>query len=169
MTTYRRRLTREKVLQVLYAYEMSKEPIALIVESNLAELKSEREDYEFARKLIYEIIKHQEELDRIITSKVAHWEFDRIALIDKIVLDMGICELMYFPDIPPKVTINEAIEVAKTFSTEKSGKFVNGVLDAILEDLRKANTLRKTGRGLVSDSLSSGTSTSNRPRPAKDK
>ncbi len=169
MTTFRRRLTREKVLQVLYAYEMSKEPIALIVESNLAELKSEREDYEFARKLIYEIIKHQDELDRIIKSKVAHWEFDRIALIDKIVLDMGICELLHFPDIPPKVTINEAIEVAKTFSTEKSGKFVNGVLDAILEDLRSSNTLHKTGRGRMSDSLSSGSESSDPPRPHKDK
>ncbi len=152
MTVFRRRLTREKVLQVLYAYEMSKEPIALIMESNLGELKSEKEDFEFAQKLIYEVVQHQEESDRIIKSKVAHWEFNRIALIDKIILNIGICELLYFPDIPPKVTINEAIEVAKAFSTEKSGKFVNGVLDAILEDLRTSNALHKTGRGLINES-----------------
>ena len=152
MTTYRRRLTREKVLQVLYAYEISKEPIALIIEANLEELKSEQEDFAFAQKLIYEVISHQEELEGYIKKKVAHWEFDRIAVIDKILLSIGICELLHFPDIPPKVTINEAIEVAKSFSTEKSGKFVNGVLDSILEDLSASNMLHKSGRGLINDS-----------------
>lgn len=58
----------------------------------------------------------------------------RIALIDKILLRMAICELLYFPDIPPKVSINEAIEIAKEFSTAGSGKFINGILDAILSD-----------------------------------
>jgi N utilization substance protein B len=154
MTTYRRRLTREKVLQVLYAYEISKEPIGLIMEANFAELKSETEDFEFAQKLVYEVISHQEELEKHIKVKVAHWEFDRIAVIDKILLSMGICELLYFPDIPPKVTINEAIEVAKTFSTEKSGQFVNGVLDAILEDLITSDSIRKTGRGLLTERIS---------------
>ena len=169
MTTYRRRLTREKVLQVLFAYEMSKEPIALIMENNLAELKSENEDFEFARKLIYEVIKHQEECTAIIKSKVANWEFNRIALIDKVLLDMGICEFLYFPDIPPKVTINEAIEVAKTFSTEKSGKFINGVLDGILEDLHKSNSLHKIGRGLVNTSPSSDAASNPRDHSKKGK
>ena len=167
MTTYRRRSTREKVLQVLYAYEMSKEPIALIIETNLVELKSDKEDFEFAQKLIYEVIKHQEEFDNIIKSTVAHWEFDRIAMIDKILLDIGICELLYFPDIPPKVTINEAIEVAKTFSTEKSGKFINGVLDAILEDILKSKSLHKTGRGLMNESASSDTASHSRQHSPK--
>ena len=151
MTTYRRRLTREKILQVLYAYEISKEPIALILEAHLEELKSEKEDFEFAQKLVYEVIRNQEELENYIKRKVAHWEFDRIAVIDKILLSMGICELLYFPDIPPKVTINEAIEVAKVFSTEKSGSFINGVLDAILEELKTSNTIYKTGRGLINE------------------
>jgi N utilization substance protein B len=62
---------------------------------------------------------------------------------------MSICELLYFDDIPPKVTINEAIEIARDFSTEKSDKFVNGVLDSILDDLKKDGRIKKSGRGLV--------------------
>jgi N utilization substance protein B len=62
---------------------------------------------------------------------------------------MGICELLYFDDIPPKVSINEAIEIAREFSTDKSDKFVNGVLDSVLDDLRKSERLKKSGRGLV--------------------
>ena len=152
MVTSRRRLTREKVLQVLYAYELSKEPIPLIMEQMFSDLKSNKEDYEFARNLVYEVIKHQEELDQRIKLKVAHWEFNRIAVIDRILLQMGIAELLYFPDIPPKVTINEAIEVAKTYSTDNSGKFVNGVLDAIREELKASNSLVKSGRGLIEQS-----------------
>ena len=64
---------------------------------------------------------------------------------------MGICELLHFPDIPPKVTINEAIELAKCFSTEKSGRFINGILDAILDKLKKSGTLTKAGRGLQNE------------------
>src|ERR1041385_4556720 len=169
MTTYRRRLTREKVLQVLYAYEISKEPIGLIMEANFAELKSETEDFEFAQKLVYEVISHQEELEKHIKVKVAHWEFDRIAVIDKILLSMGICELLYFPDIPPKVTINEAIEVAKTFSTEKSGQFVNGVLDAILEDLTTSVSIQNTGRGLLRKKIPPKKKTPPHPHPQKGK
>lgn len=168
MTTYRRRITREKVLQVLYAYEISKEPIALIIEANLEELKSEKEDFDFAQKLIYEVISHQEELEEYVKKKVAHWEFDRIAIIDKILITIGICELLHFPDIPPKVTINEAIEVAKSYSTERSGKFVNGVLDSILEDLKSSNTLRKTGRGLINETIAADTKSPQQHDTSKD-
>jgi N utilization substance protein B len=80
---------------------------------------------------------------------VEHWEFSRLAIIDKIILRMSICELLYFEDIPPKVTMNEAIEIARAYSTDKSDKFVNGVLDSILEDLKKEGRIRKSGRGLV--------------------
>ena len=158
MSTYRRRQTREKVLQTLYAYELSKEPISTIMESVLGELKTSREDFEFAKKLVAAVVQHEEEIEKIIRRKIAHWEFDRIAVIDRLILRMGICEMLYFQDIPPKVTINEAIEIAKAFSTEKSGKFVNGVLDAILDELRESKTLHKTGRGLIEDNTHSDTS-----------
>jgi N utilization substance protein B len=85
----------------------------------------------------------------MIKERVANWEFNRLAIIDKLILRIAICELLYYDDIPPKVSINEAIEIARRFSTEKSDKFVNGVLDSILADLRKSGRLKKTGRGLV--------------------
>jgi N utilization substance protein B len=86
--------------------------------------------------------------DMMIRRKAVNWEFNRIAIMDKLILRMALCEFLYFPDIPPKVTIDEAIEVAKKFSTEKSGRFVNGILDAVLIDLRKEGRLQKRGRGL---------------------
>jgi N utilization substance protein B len=78
---------------------------------------------------------------------------NRIALIDKILLRIGICELLHFPDIPPKVSINESIEIAKDYSTAGSAKFINGILDAILAEEKKEGKLNKTGRGLVEESI----------------
>jgi len=164
MHTFKRRLIREKVLQTLYAYEISKEPITDVIENVMGDLRNSRDDFEFAKQLVNEVIHHEKEIEKIIRSKVAHWEFERIAFIDRILLRMGICELLYFPDIPPKVTINESIEIAKVFSTELSGKFVNGVLDAILEDLKKSNSIHKSGRGLIDTNIHDG----NKPS-AKDK
>ena len=166
MTTYNRRMIREKVLQALYAYELSKEPISNVMDTILADLKPHKPDFDFAKKLITEVISHQEELDARIKARVDHWELDRIAVIDRMLLRMGVCELLYFQDIPPKVTINESIEVAKTFSTEKSGKFINGILDAVLDELKATHALVKKGRGLID-----GDSHRKRPgprKPAKD-
>ncbi|HEY6192947.1 MAG TPA: transcription antitermination factor NusB [Bacteroidota bacterium] len=154
MTVYKRRITREKVLQTLYAYEISKEPISSVVENVLGDIRGDRESFDFAKKLIDQVVSHQEEIEVRIRAKVSHWEYNRIAVIDKLLLQMGICEFLYFPDIPPKVTINELIEVAKTFSTEQSGKFVNGILDAILDELKKNSGLKKTGRGLINENAS---------------
>lgn len=155
MATFKRRTIREKVLQVLYAYEISKEPITQIIDYILSDLQDHKTDFDFAKQIIYMVIQHQDELDEIIKTKVANWEFNRIAIIDKFLLRMGICELIYFEEIPPKVTINEAIEIAKNYSTEKSSKFVNGVLDSVYEQLVKENKLKKSGRGLISSSITS--------------
>lgn len=155
MPTYWRRIVREKVLQALYAYELSKEPIFNVAEDVLDGLKKHKGDFEFARDLLTTVVQHKDELDKLIMLKTANWQFDRIAVIDMLLLRLGICEFMYFPDIPPKVTMNEAIEIAKIFSTEKSGIFINGVLDAVLEELRVSGRLKKIGRGLLNESISS--------------
>jgi N utilization substance protein B len=149
----RRRAVREHVLQALYAYEISHEPIQTIIENIVGELQKQPESFVFAKNLILKVIECTKELDSLIRQRVEHWEFNRLAIIDRIILRMGICELLYFDDIPPKVTINEAIEIARAFSTEKSDKFVNGVLDSILEDLKKEGRIKKSGRGLVDTSL----------------
>lgn len=149
MATFRRRLIREKVLQVMYAHELSKDPLFFIQDQQLGDLTEHPVELAFAKELIRSMSEHRAELDARITTRVDNWEFGRIALIDKIMLRMGICEMLYFPDIPPKVSINEAIEIVKVFSTEKSANFINGVLDSILNDLRKSQILKKSGRGLV--------------------
>jgi N utilization substance protein B len=146
---YRRRIVREKVLQALYAHELSQEPIDKVIDDILSDLKRDDGVYRFACDLIKKIIEQQDTIDRHIQRKVANWEFNRIAVIDRLVLRMGICEILYFPDIPPKVSINEAIEVAKKYSTADSGKFVNGVLDSLLDELKAQGQLSKSGRGLV--------------------
>jgi N utilization substance protein B len=150
---FKRRLVRERVLQMLYAYELSGNSPEFILSDLFSEFKSDEENYEFGKSLFLNVIKHVDELDKIIASKVKNWEVDRLALIDKIVLRMGVCELKYYPEIPPKVTINEAIELAKKFSTEKSSKFVNGVLDAVYNELRETGQLFKQGRGLIDKSF----------------
>jgi N utilization substance protein B len=149
----RRRAVRERVLQALYAYELSHEPIQMIIENIVGNLQKQPESFAFAKQLILKVIECTKELDGFIRQRVEHWEFNRLAIIDRIILRMSICELLYFDDIPPKVTINEAIEIARAFSTDKSDKFVNGVLDSILEDLRSEGRIKKSGRGLIDSSL----------------
>ncbi|MEP7145516.1 MAG: transcription antitermination factor NusB, partial [bacterium] len=104
---------------------------------------------EFANQLVDYVLKNEKQIDTYILEKAVNWELERISLIDRLILRIGIAELMFFPDIPPKVSINEAIDIAKDFCTRNSGKFVNGILDAVLDDLKKENKLNKTGRGLL--------------------
>lgn len=147
-----RRELREKVLQVLYAYEFNGEGLTSLTEGILSDVASEI-DRNFAKQLINQVVANQNMLDQMIRERLANWEMDRIALIDRILLKIGIAEIFYFQDIPPKVSINEVIEIAKDYSTSNSGKFINGILDAILSDLKKSGTLKKSGRGLIEESL----------------
>ena len=84
-----------------------------------------------------------------VSKMVKNWDFKRVALVDRLVIRMAFCELLYFDEIPPKVTINEAIELAKTFSTEQSGRFVNGILDSLYKKFKTDKKIVKTGRGLI--------------------
>jgi N utilization substance protein B len=144
----RRRIIREKVMQALYAHEIAKDPPEHVIRHILAGLENNKDAHTFAKELVIATIENAAEIDKVIRSKVANWDFKRIALIDRLILRMGICELLHFKEIPPKVTMNEAIELAKLFSTEKSGQFVNGILDAVLEDLKTTGEYKKAGRGL---------------------
>jgi N utilization substance protein B len=143
----------------LYAYELSHEPVELILETIVNDLKKEPEVFDLAKTLFLKVIETKDEVDALIKGRVANWEFSRIAVIDKIVLRISICELLYFDDIPPKVSINEAIEIARRYSTEKSDKFVNGVLDSVLDDLKKSGRMNKSGRGLLETTTKKHTAT----------
>ena len=113
----------------------------------LIEIRNDN-DKQFGEELINFTVANQGELSDIIKEKVANWELDRIAVLDKILIKMGMVEILYFPDIPPKVSINEVIDMAKEYSTANSGKFINGILDSFLSDLKKEGKLKKVGRGL---------------------
>ena len=147
--TPKRRHIRELVMQSLYAFEISKDSPQHVIETILEEIKNKPEDHEFAVTLFLKTINHQSEFDKLIKTKIDNWELYRIALIDKLLLRLALCEIMFFDDIPPKVSINEAIEISKDFSTDDSGTFLNGVLDAILNEMKKNGSLTKSGRGLV--------------------
>jgi N utilization substance protein B len=130
-----RRQAREKALQILYAYEMSDIDVSAVLD----DLCKPGEPYRnFIRALCKRTVSIQGELDDWIRQKVEKWALDRLAIIDRILIRMALCEILYFADIPPKVSINEAIDIAKRFSTEKSGAFINGILDAVYKDLLAA-------------------------------
>jgi N utilization substance protein B len=145
-----RRDVRERVMQALYAHELAggdvRHFINTILKPNLAE---DAENLKFATSLFLRTIDMTEETDGIISRHTENWDLSRIALIDRILLRMAICELLGFEDIPPKVSINEAIEVAKRYSTPRSGQFINGILDAVLLSLQQEGRLKKSGRGLI--------------------
>ncbi len=147
-----RRTLREKSLQILYAYEMNREGLTDQTNLILSDV-DQPVDREFSIGLVNKVIANTEMLDNRIKERVTNWEMDRIALIDKLLLRLGITELMFFPDIPPKVSINEVIEIAKDYSTTNSGKFINGILDAILTELKRTGKLNKAGRGLIEETL----------------
>jgi N utilization substance protein B len=147
-----RRIAREKTLQILYAFEMNGEGLSLITEGVIADLVADA-DKEFVRKLTSKVVANLAELENKVLERVDNWEMSRIAMIDRLLLRMGIAEILYFPDIPIKVTINETIDIAKEFSTPNSGKFINGILDAICIELKDKGTLNKTGRGLIDETV----------------
>jgi N utilization substance protein B len=101
------------------------------------------EKREYAHSLLHTVLDKEEYCMELIQPKLNNWDAERIASIDLLLLRMGLCELLYFPTIPTKVTINEYIEVAKMYSTPQSSQFVNGVLDNILKDLVKENKINK--------------------------
>jgi transcription antitermination protein NusB len=148
----KRRKLREKVLQVLYAFEMHGSGLSEIINDQLKDVSGE-EDREFCTGLINFILAERKDIEDKIEKRLVNWDFARIAVIDKLLLRIGIGELLYAVDVPPKVTINETIEIAKEYSTAKSGKFINGILDAILIDLKKEGKIKKVGRGLIEDTL----------------
>jgi len=145
-----RRYLREKTLQILYAYEITKDPIEQIKQFQLKEF-TKKDDIDFINKMVDCTILNGNDYEETIKVTVDNWDMERIALIDSIIIKMCMTEFIYFEDVPTKVSINEAIDIAKEFSTKNSGKFVNGVLDAILLRLKGQNKINKKGKGLIGE------------------
>ncbi len=150
-------------MQAIYAWYCTDYQPAKTFEYNLEEyaekIRSQEQsngdkgDLRLLTGLFYNTIDRQDELDRMIQAKAENWELERIALLDRILMQMGICEMLSFPEIPIKVTINEYLEIAKKFSTPKSSKFINGILDSLYVELKSSGNIEKRGRGLIEESV----------------
>ncbi len=146
-----RRVIRERILQILYAMEFNRDARETLVSGLLSDIQ-DQVGIDFAQNLVHRSLMHEKEADELISTRLDNWELERLAVIDKLILRMGITEILYFTDIPTKVTINEMIELGKEFGTEESGKFINGVLNKVVEDYKAEGKLQKTGRGLIDNS-----------------
>lgn len=134
----RRRRAREFALEVLYRIEIAEDELEFVLGDHFATKSIDDETRTFAESLVKQAINHLDDIDKLISDTAKNWDLARIAIIDKNILRFAIAELLYFPDIPMKVTIDEAIEVAKKYSTPDSGRFVNGILDKIAKNHPKA-------------------------------
>ncbi|MEI5984090.1 MULTISPECIES: transcription antitermination factor NusB [Sphingobacterium] len=140
----------KEVLQAMIAKTFKNFSSEVPAKNKLADLTpSWIEDKDFILDLLKLSVKYANEYQEMIAGKTKNWESDRIALIDNLLMSMAITELINFPTIPVKVTINEYIELSKSFSTLKSSTFINGILDKILADLNTQRRIKKEGRGLI--------------------
>ena len=133
----KRRKARELVLKSLYSYEITSMEPASIMSDLLSESTLDSPSRLFASQLFQKVLENMKSIDNMIRECVRNWDINRLAIIDKNVIRMGISELLFFSDIPQKVSIDEAIELAKKYGSEDSGSFVNGVLDHIAKNLDK--------------------------------
>ena len=115
----------------------------------IPEVYKDEDDKEFVKNLFRKTVLNEVELSKEYIDKTPNWDVERIAELDTIILKMAICELLKFPSIPTKVTINEYLEIAKEYSTPKSSIFINGILDNLVKEFEKDKRLTKSGRGLL--------------------
>jgi len=135
-----RHLSRSIVMQSLYEwdfYGQKKDALSKIVERNIGDFGPGLEDINFVWELVKGATKHMPEIDKIIEKAAPEWPIAQIPIVDRNVLRIGLFELLYSDkkEVPPKVAINEAIELAKTFGGESSGKFINGVLGTVFKEM----------------------------------
>ncbi len=130
-----RRKSREFALQALYQLNIAKQDVTAPFKQFEEHFLPGGEADEFLRLLVVGVLEHCEELDRLIERYSKNWRLDRIDVIDRNILRMALFELLYCEDIPPKVTINEAIDLGKRYGSEDSGSFINGILDRIQNEV----------------------------------
>lgn len=171
-----RRILREKIVQILTSYEVSETPWTamfdhifyrsfnfgdeeektekLLTPDEVSEIEADipiiwqDEDVEYAKMIIENAILLKDEIDEKLKDIVSNWEIDRIATIDKVIIHLSVAEFLKSKLVPVKVTLNEAIELAKKFSTSKSSIFINGILDKFIILLNEENAIIKEGKGL---------------------
>ena len=134
-----RRKAREKALQMLFQLDFHNEDAETICTTFWKGNPVGQKVREFAEELVKGTCANRENIDNMISATMENWTLDRLASVDKAVLRLATYELIYMADIPSNVTINEAVEIAKNYGTEESGRFVNGILDRIRGQFAKPN------------------------------
>lgn len=141
-----RHLSRTLAMQTLYQWDFNSQQqteLDDLLSNNLSEFAPGFDDGGFAQKLVKGVLKNLKEIDNLIKKYATEWPLEQITIVDRNILRIGVYELKFDPEIPSKVAINEAIEVAKTFGGESSGKFVNGVLGAIYKEVEAAGQIKE--------------------------
>lgn len=139
-----RHLARTIAMQTLFSWDFNgcrQDNLGGLIEQNFRQFAPKFDDHGFVKSIINGVMANRGEIDAYITKYATEWPLDQITIVDRNILRIGVYELVFDKDIPAKVAINEAIEIAKTFGGESSGKFVNGVLGAIFKEL--GPTLKK--------------------------
>ncbi len=134
-----RRKARTIALEIIYQKEMTKDTLDEIIENRL-KVEENEPPSDFSMMLIKGVINHQQELDNLIASHTDNWALERMPSLDRNIIRISLYEMLYEKDIPLSVSINEAVELAKMFGTDDSGKFVNGVLGKIASELEISET-----------------------------
>jgi N utilization substance protein B len=132
-----RHLSRTIAIQSLFEWDFNekKEELKDIVKNNIQQFAPNMEDTAFVYELVDGVVKNLPEIDAIIVKTAPEWPVDQVSLVDRNVLRLGIYELMFLKEVPPKVAINEAVELAKTYGGDSSGKFLNGVLGTLYKEI----------------------------------
>ena len=143
-----KRLARIIAVQAIYAYELypdnTDEILTIILDDDdrdwsALESRPSKDAIAYAKRLYKKVIKVKDELDDLIKKRSKNWSINRITLLDRLILRMSLAEMIYEENVPPKVSISEGVEIAKYFSTDESGSFVNGILDSVYNDIIKDN------------------------------
>ena len=134
-----RRRARELALRALYEMDITKVNPTKVLEDTIEEHEAHFEQRAYAERIVHGYHEHSAQIHALLADRMTDYDFTRIAAIDRNVLRIATYELLFEPAIPPAVTLNEAIEIAKKYSTAESGKFVNGVLGRVLAETSKAN------------------------------
>jgi transcription antitermination protein NusB len=145
-----RRKARECALQILFSYDVARPSVDDLLATYWGEIAEGAEDVRiFANELAIGTISHLDEIDERIRMRTEHWRIPRMAIVDRNLLRMAVYEFLYQPSTPKTVAINEALEIARRFSTTEATQFINGILDAIKRDIETNPTTQVTAPGLA--------------------
>ncbi len=139
--------SRERALQILFQYDIHGKP-GLWLDEFWKPLKADDQTRAFAERLVQGVVEHKKEIDTLIGKYATNWKINRMPIVDRNILRAGLYELLWMDEVPAKVTMDEAIELAKSFGDDEASKFVNGILDKVLATDPRLEVKRKAALGV---------------------